>query len=400
MRMDASPPQHLTTLQWHSHCAGCALSHSLRSLLPTASLNHCPSRPPRSSQFLHREIPIRLARRVRTLSEYPWPAESHKHVRAVQQNVLKSITNLVEFPLPRDVETVREFQRLHVSVRSSHTNTHRHMANALTGLSTVPEPPGLTKVLNSFYASRIGIRLLVDQHMALDQARTGFVGIVEEECDVQQVIDGAVKAALDLYRGGGGGGGGVDVPEVIVNGGNIHFRYMPAHIQLMVFELLKNALTASIKWGEDNGQPSPPIEIVASGGKEDVTIRISDKGGGFKRADRVKLFSYAFSTAQDEATQYDPVAAAVGNRESTPLAQTRGVGNFKMPLPAGWHMTAQGPRMAAADLKLARCGFGLPVGRLHATHFGGDLRCESTEGIGTDAFVYLPRLQDEQEALA
>ena len=33
-------------------------------------------------------------------------------------------------------------------------------------------------------------------------------------------------------------------------------------------------------------------------------------------------------------------------------------------------------------------------------YFGGDLRVESTEGIGTDAFLYLPRLQDEHEALA
>lgn len=70
-----------------------------------------------------------------------------------------------------------------------------------------------------------------------------------------------------------------------------------------------------------------------------------------------------------------------------------------MKLPGGWYMTPQGPRMASHVEKMTRCGFGLPVSRLYARYFGGDLRLESTEGIGTDAFVYLSRLEDEQEAV-
>ena len=42
-------------------------------------------------------------------------------------------------------------------------------------------------------------------------------------------------------------------------------------------------------------------------------------------------------------------------------------------------------------------GFGLPIARVFARYFGGELKVFSVEGFGTDAFVYIPHLGHSKE---
>ena len=44
-------------------------------------------------------------------------------------------------------------------------------------------------------------------------------------------------------------------------------------------------------------------------------------------------------------------------------------------------------------------GFGLPIARLYARYFGGDLQILSMEGYGTDAYLHLNRLGNSLEPL-
>lgn len=51
------------------------------------------------------------------------------------------------------------------------------------------------------------------------------------------------------------------------------------------FELLKNSLRAVVeRYGVNNEDSFPPIKVVVVEGSEDITIKISDEGGGIQRS--------------------------------------------------------------------------------------------------------------------
>ena len=60
----------------------------------------------------------------------------------------------------------------------------------------------------------------------------------------------------------------------------------------MVFEILKNSLRATVeKYGPDS-EDFPPIKIIVAHGDEDITIKISDEGGGIPRKDVPLVWTY------------------------------------------------------------------------------------------------------------
>ena len=60
---------------------------------------------------------------------------------------------------------------------------------------------------------------------------------------------------------------------------------------------------------------------------------------------------------------------------------------------------AGGQGMSCSTAPLAGFGVGLPLSRLYARYFGGDLQLLSMDGFGTDAFLHLNRLGSNCEDL-
>lgn len=52
-------------------------------------------------------------------------------------------------------------------------------------------------------------------------------------------------------------------------------RYVPSHLHLMVFELVKNSLRAVQERFMDSDDIAPPVRIIVAEGIEDVTIKVT-----------------------------------------------------------------------------------------------------------------------------
>lgn len=200
--------------------------------------------------------------------------------------------------------------------------------------------------LDRFYMSRIGIRMLIGQHIALtDQNHhrdPNYVGIICTKTNVrdlaQEAIENARFVCEDHY-------GLFDAPKIqLVCPPDLNFMYVPGHLSHMLFETLKNSLRAVVETHGADKEEFPVTKVVVAEGKEDITIKISDEGGGIPRSAIPLAWTYMYTTV-DSTPSLDPDFDK---------------SDFKAPM-AGF-------------------GYGLPISRLYARYFGGDLKLISMEG--------------------
>jgi pyruvate dehydrogenase kinase 2/3/4 len=84
---------------------------------------------------------------------------------------------------------------------------------------------------------------------------------------------------------------------------NLTFAYVPGHLSHICFELLKNSLRAVVeRFGVDN-ENHPPIKVVVVEGKEDITIKISDEGGGISRSAIPLIWTYMYTTMENQGIE-------------------------------------------------------------------------------------------------
>jgi pyruvate dehydrogenase kinase 2/3/4 len=200
--------------------------------------------------------------------------------------------------------------------------------------------------LDRFYMSRIGIRMLIGQHIALtDQSHhrdPTYVGIICTKTNVrdlaQEAIENARFVCEDHY-------GLFEAPKIqLVCNPDLNFMYVPGHLSHMLFETLKNSLRAVVEAHGQDKQEFPVTKVIVAEGREDITIKISDEGGGIPRSAIPLVWTYMYTTV-DRTPNLDPDFDK---------------SDFKAPM-AGF-------------------GYGLPISRLYARYFGGDLKLISMEG--------------------
>jgi pyruvate dehydrogenase kinase 2/3/4 len=75
------------------------------------------------------------------------------------------------------------------------------------------------------------------------------------------------------------------------------FMYVPSHLHHMLFELLKNSMRAVVERYSELDDDFPEIRLVVAEGAEDITIKISDEGGGIPRSGMPLIWTYMYTTA-------------------------------------------------------------------------------------------------------
>ncbi|CAL5085875.1 unnamed protein product [Urochloa decumbens] len=327
-----------------------------------------------SAQFLQKELPIRIARRALELESLPFGLSNKPAVLKVRRCLpslhvrdwyLDSFRDIRYFPEVRNRSDELAFTQMIKMVKVRHNNVVPTMALGVQQLkkqlcSTRKVPFGFDEIhefLDRFYLSRIGIRMLIGQHVALHdpEPEPGVIGLINTRLSPVQVAQAASEDARSICLREYG-----SAPDINIYGDpNFTFPYVTSHLHLMLFELVKNSLRAVQERYMNSDKDVPPVRIIVADGEEDVTIKVSDEGGGIPRSGLPKIFTHLYSTAKNPPDLDGP------NQGST----------------------------------MAGYGFGLPISRLYARYFGGDLQIISMEGYGTDAYLHLSRLGDSEEPL-
>ncbi|XP_046894765.1 pyruvate dehydrogenase (acetyl-transferring) kinase isozyme 2, mitochondrial-like [Hypomesus transpacificus] len=336
---------------------------SMKQFLDFGSTNACEKT---SFAFLRQELPVRLSNIMKEINLLPDRLLTTPSVQLVQSWYIQSLMEILDFldKSPDDHRALETFVETLETIRNRHNDVVPTMAQGIIEYKDAFGQDPVTSqniqyFLDRFYMSRISIRMLINQHSLIfdgntNPAHPNTIGCIDSQCDVTEVVRDAYESAKMLCEQYYLGAPELDLTEVNANclREPIQISYIPSHLYHMLFELFKNAMRATVENHEAHGS-LPAIRVMVTLGGEDLTIKMSDRGGGvpFRKIDR--LFSYMYSTAPRP--------------------------NF------GDHQRAP----------LAGFGYGLPISRLYARYFQGDLQLFSMEGHGTDAVVHMKALSTD-----
>ncbi|XP_073846796.1 pyruvate dehydrogenase kinase isoform X2 [Musca autumnalis] len=323
--------------------------------------------------FLRKELPVRLANIMKEIALLPDNLLNTCSVSQVSSWYMKSFEEVLEYEKAEPShDNLQSFCSALEHIRNRHSDVVQTMAQGVIEMKETENgnvdssmETSIQYFLDRLYMSRISIRMLINQHTLLfgqsTEAQGRHVGCLDPACNISDVVRDAYENArflCDQYY--------LVSPELEIEQHNsmdgetlpIRTVYVPSHLYHMLFELFKNSMRAVVEHhDQDKCDKLPPLKVLIVRGKEDICVKISDQGGGIPRSQTDQLFKYMYSTA---------------------------------------------PQPSKSDLHtvpLAGYGYGLPISRLYARYFHGDIVLLSCEGYGTDAIIYLKALSDEANEL-
>ncbi|TGZ61006.1 hypothetical protein CRM22_008212 [Opisthorchis felineus] len=330
----------------------------------------------KSAAFLRDELAVRIANIMQEIHLLPEALIRTPSASIVERWYEQSFCHLVDYEgIEWNEKALEKFNHTLAEIRHRHTTTVETMAQGVMEMEAQNKADPITNnhiqyFLDRFFMMRISLRMLLNQHLLtfgseFDKHRR-FIGSIDPACNVLEIMEDAYGDARYLcehYYSA--------APQLVVETcgapqGQVGFVYVPSHLYHIFFELLKNALRAVVEHHGDSSSDLPPINVLVAVGHENITIKISDLGGGIPRSQMDLIFNYTYTTAHGKDRR--PLGESVSSDLDT-------------------------------NAPMAGYGYGLPLSRLYAKYFNGDLILTSVEGYGTDAIVYLKRNAAEADEI-
>jgi signal transduction histidine kinase len=298
-----------------------------------------------TARYMQKEIPLRIAHRLKDFHRLPAVALASEPFARTHELYLEAFDQLSAGPQIESVDDCGDFARRLRNQVDSHREVVPLMERAIRELQPFTDcQDELRTFLDKLFVTRIGNRVLAE-HFLSCMGRGGTDGIVTD-CELEPIIR---NVAEELTRKSHKCYG--TAPEIIfdVSKAGTEAPVIADHVRYITQEVLKNAIRASV---ETHGDAPPAIKVCIHQGTDAVIVKIHDRGGGLDKRVEGSLFDYGFTTASKEDVGY-------------------GV--------------------------LGGYGLGLPLSRLYARYFGGDLTVRHMHGFGTTVVINLSRLGTQFE---
>jgi len=316
------------------------------------------------------EVITRLSHLITEIRNFPVELREQEEYGQVVGDYMQTYSEALSFEKRKStpgnileaVEMLKGSKQRHSEVVPNMARACRAMRKKYQlGMEEVGPNHSLTRAiqycLDRLYLHRISLNMLTRQHLMVYGHSTmveNQVGVIHPELDVEAAVRYAYNDARVLCQSCY-----LTAPQLEIKSHNVTSPenkvtvvHIPSHIYHMTFEVMKNAMQATIENNWDNLQKLPPIKVLVCQSDMDITIKVSDEGGGVDRVTAEKMFQYLYTTSPSPSLTY----------ESVPLS--------------GF-------------------GYGLPLSRLYARYFQGDIKAASYENHGTDIYIYVQALAKE-----
>jgi len=233
----------------------------------------------RNAQFLHRELPIRLAQRAVDLLTLPHGLSKTRHIRNVAHKYLVFLQQFQEFPCPQNDEEEMEFTNLLQGMVLDRVSIPHAIALGVKSLKDKRRESfdsnrlaEMEEALYRFFTARVGLRFLTEHHILCssspqadflrklhscdfddectfgDQEDTDqFLGCIKKNCNPVEEVNRVVKQVTRQCKNSYGISPEVKVVDCTTGAEGRDFTYVPHHLRYMVAELLKNSCRATVR---------------------------------------------------------------------------------------------------------------------------------------------------------
>jgi len=315
-----------------------------------------------SARLVHDTMPIRIARRILDMHNLPYGIMMNSNMQIVYDFFQRSFIHLIEFPEIFTPEQETKLTEFLPGLLGSHMLPI--LAKASKEILSVQEAPELSRFLDIALSSRISRRILAEHHVALHtqfyakEKNINSIGILSLACDPVEIVNRTFLQAQRICRSYYGCSPKL---EFLHTKTPSKFPYIPSHLEYILLELFKNSLRATIEQTPfDKRQDAlPPIQVAIFSGEDEVTIKVIDQGGGIPPEKLAHVWKYAYTTVKADDT-HDGIGSL--GAESKPMAGE---------------------------------GFGLPMARIYAQYFGGDMTMQSVHGYNTEVYIRLKHLDPD-----
>lgn len=317
------------------------------------------------ARWCREEMPVRLAHRLMDFSMLPFVVVCNTRIHEVFRLFLHAFDSLVDFEEIDSLDAASRFAKtLRALVRGHDQMVHMMQEGHGELRSLLGDMVDLDAFLNQTFYTRIGNRVLAEHFLTVHEARVqgdlSATGVVQPACSpaemTRELAASLGNLCSDIY--------GV-APTLSLEGElDTTLSFIPEHLNFVLQEVLKNAFRATVENNLSAGRPLPPVSVDIMKGDFDVTLKVSDCGGGMRREKLEKIWRYGYTSVSDAGGTGDEPLSNLCGQDS----QTR--------------------------RQIAGYGFGLPLSRVYARYFGGDIHVESMDGYGTDVYLNFNHLGD------
>jgi [3-methyl-2-oxobutanoate dehydrogenase (acetyl-transferring)] kinase len=244
----------------------------------------------------------------------PYILVANPHIKRVYESYKSCFYQLRRFPLITTTEQERAYTAYLERMIAAQTEEIPSLARGIRDChDTKPElykqldiDAWMAKVIRT----RISRRVIAEHHICLHHPRPNYIGGIRTNFDLHEFCKAMVARTRSMCEQTYG-----QCPPFEITGHTqATLACLPAHVEYMLFEVLKNSARAVVEHFREKLERSssklsytalqslrmPPIQLLISEGTRDVTIRVSDRGGGVHPSKMESIWKFGYSTVGND----------------------------------------------------------------------------------------------------